>query len=176
MIWTLLVIYQLKHWLADYPLQGKYMLGKFKDYPDFVWPLMAHVAVHGVFTYAIAYWVMGGHREAIMLGLFDAMIHFGVDRVKASPEMLGRFKPFTKQDYVNHLMRVKELKEKSFMPHFITDAQLDAATEAHNQLNEELLDWHEKEKSNKYFWWSLGLDQMAHHLTHYFLIFAMLSK
>lgn len=176
MIWTLLIIYQLKHWFADYPLQGKYMLGKFKQYPDFVLPLMAHVAVHGLFTFAIGYWVMGGLREAIMLGVFDAMIHFAVDRVKADPDMLGKFKPFTKQEYMDHLARVKDLKEKSFLPHFVTDAQLDAANEAYAQLNEEKIDWYEREKSNKYFWWSLGLDQMAHHLTHYLLIFAILSN
>lgn len=25
-------------------------------------------------------------------------------------------------------------------------------------------------KSNTYFWWALGLDQMVHHLTHYVFI------
>ena len=30
MIYLLLVIYQIKHFLCDYPLQGKFMLGKFK--------------------------------------------------------------------------------------------------------------------------------------------------
>ena len=31
-----------------------------------------------------------------------------------------------------------------------------------------------KIKSNTYFWWALGWDQMMHHLTHYLLIYLML--
>ena len=31
MIWTLLVIMQIKHFVADYLLQNSYMMGKFID-------------------------------------------------------------------------------------------------------------------------------------------------
>ena len=29
-------------------------------------------------------------------------------------------------------------------------------------------------KSNTYFWWALGWDQMMHHLTHYVILFFFL--
>ena len=60
------------------------------------------------------------------------VVHFTMDRIKASPNMLGRFKPLTKETYPT--------------------------------ANEAAI------KSNTYFWWSLGLDQGVHHLTHYVII------
>lgn len=33
------LLFQAKHFLADYPLQGRYMLGKFADGKEFVLPL-----------------------------------------------------------------------------------------------------------------------------------------
>jgi hypothetical protein len=51
-----LVAFQIKHFLADFPLQGKYMLGKFKGGTDWVLPLVAHSGVHALFTLAIVLW------------------------------------------------------------------------------------------------------------------------
>jgi len=99
MIWLLLVVYQLKHFLADYPLQGKYMLGKFQPYPKFILPLLAHAGVHAAFTFLIAV-CFKPVGVALGLGLLDATIHFVVDRIKASPDLLGRFKPLTKETYI----------------------------------------------------------------------------
>ncbi len=92
---ALLVAFQGKHWLADYPLQGRYMLGKFRDDWSFAKPLLAHVAVHALFTFLIAMWVLDNARPAILLALFDACVHFGMDRLKAGKKYLGRFKPLT---------------------------------------------------------------------------------
>lgn len=138
MIYLLLVIYQIKHFVCDYPLQGRYMLGKFKPYPDYILPLAAHAGVHAIATMLIA--SMFKPKLAIFLGLLDGAIHFAVDRIKASPDLLGRFKPLTKDTYVA--------------------AVVSNDTEAL--------------KGNTYFWWSLGADQMAHHLTHYILIWSLL--
>lgn len=52
-VFALLIAFQVKHFLADYPLQNRYMLGKFKDGWAFFWPLMAHAAVHGFGTFLI---------------------------------------------------------------------------------------------------------------------------
>lgn len=134
-IFLLLVIYQIKHFIADYPLQGKYMLGKFKPGWDFLGPLLAHVAVHGVMTFAIS--LAFKPHLAFKLAILDITIHFIMDRIKASPKYLGRFKPLTKETFPT-------------------------ATD-------------QEKKSNTYFWWSLGLDQMVHHLTHYLLIYLLLS-
>lgn len=115
-LFSLLVIFQVKHFICDFPLQGKYMLGKFKSGNEWIVPLTAHCAVHMIATFLIVF--QFGLRLAFLCSALDLSVHFVVDRIKASPNMLGRFKP-----------------------------------------------------DNKFFWWSLGFDQMAHHLTHYFIIY-----
>lgn len=124
----LLVAFQVKHFLADYPLQGRWMLGKFKE-RGWVAPLFCHAGVHALMTALIANYVVvhivPGDQGllAVWVGLLDWFVHFVVDRVKASPRMLGRWKPDQRQ-----------------------------------------------------FWWALGGDQMAHHLTHYAIIWLLVSR
>jgi hypothetical protein len=118
-IFALLFIYQIKHFVADYPLQGKYMLGKFKPDWGFFGPLLAHSLVHSIFTLFISYIFTKDLYFSIGLGVLDLVIHFVMDRIKAGPKYLGRF----------------------------------------------------KDMMAPYFWWSLGIDQMIHHLTHYYLIY-----
>jgi hypothetical protein len=55
-IFLLLLLFQFKHFIADYPLQGEYMLGKFKD-KGWMLPLFAHVGVHGAFTFIISMFI-----------------------------------------------------------------------------------------------------------------------
>ena len=99
-IFTLLVIYQLKHFLADYPLQSnRYMLGKFRADWGFVLPLLAHVGVHATGTIAVAFAFGRPIPFAAALGLFDASVHFAMDRIKASPRWMGRWKPLTAAAY-----------------------------------------------------------------------------
>ena len=131
-LFLLLVIYQAKHFLADFPLQTKYMLGKFKDGWGFLLPLLAHVGVHGLFTFGITVCFTGNVLLGFLLACFDVVVHFVMDRIKAGKKYLGRFKPLTAKEYPD-------------------------ASEAQKQ-------------HNTYFWWSLGLDQMVHHLTHYAII------
>lgn len=134
MIFILLLVYQLKHFICDYPLQTKYMLGKFKSGYDWILPLFAHVAVHGLATFIIVLFFKPS--LALQMAVLDMVVHFVMDRIKASPNMLGRFQALTKDTYVN-----------------ATPEQL---------------------KSNVYFWYSLGLDQGVHHLTHYFIIWCII--
>ena len=107
MIWLLLVVYQLKHYVADYLLQGKYMLGKFKSYPDFILPLLSHSLVHAVFTFCIAV-CFKSVSFALGLAVIDATVHFIVDRIKASPDLAGRWKPLTKDTYPTSTVQEKE--------------------------------------------------------------------
>lgn len=107
--------------MADYPLQGKYMLGKFKGGTEWIKPLAAHAAVHALYTFLILCFL--NWKIALAAAAFDFNAHFVVDRIKASPNLLGRFKP------------------------------------------------HQKE-----FWWSLGADQSAHHLTHYLIIYFTITN
>lgn len=118
-IFFLLLIFQVKHFLADYPLQTTWMLGKFKPDWSFFWPLTLHCLVHAWFTAVI---VTAIDPTKWWLAVVDFVIHFVMDRIKAGPKYLGRY-------------NVKEKK----------------------------------------FWWSLGLDQSVHHLTHYFIIWSLVA-
>lgn len=129
-IFILLILFQVKHFLCDYPLQTQFMLKKSQEH---LWqfPLFCHAGVHAIGTMIIAmlfipdgvYDIGIGYFAVVpVLGLLDLIVHFTVDRVKASPKLLGRYKP-----------------------------------------------------DNPKFWWSLGGDQMFHHLTHYLIIFIIIS-
>lgn len=122
-IFLLLVVFQVKHFLADFPLQGRYMLGKFKTGTEWILPLALHSMVHMTFTYWIVFLFTKDVKLSMAIGFLDFCVHFLVDRIKASPHLLGRFKP-----------------------------------------------------EQPYFWWALGADQMAHHLTHYLIIYFMVTK
>jgi hypothetical protein len=92
MIFVLLVVFQLKHYLADFPLQNAYMLGKFKE-SGWVLPLTAHCGVHAYMTLMIAAVVTGNVGVMVGVAALDFSLHFAMDRLKASPKMWGRFKP-----------------------------------------------------------------------------------
>lgn len=162
-LFALLVVYQLKHFLADYVLQGRYMLGKFQPGWEFVGPLLAHVGVHALFSYTISLFtfrlVLGVPAPteffywALLIAGTDASVHFVMDRIKASPRYLGRFKALSGREYM------------SVLPYLDTPwtAPADFVQEARRMF-----------RSNKLFWWSLGLDQMVHHLTHYGCVYLIL--
>lgn len=136
LIFLLLVFFQVKHFLADFPLQGAYMLKKFSPGWDFVFPLLAHVGVHGGFTFVIVS-IVTNPLMGLKMALFDATTHFIMDRIKASPNYLGKFKALTAKEYMSATSKAKV--------------------------------------GNTLFWWSLGLDQMVHHLTHYYIIWRVVS-
>lgn len=144
-LFLLLVVYQLKHYLADYPLQTPYMLGKFKPGWDWVKPLLAHAGVHGLFTLLIATAV---NPSMWWLAVLDFVIHFTMDRIKASPNLMGRWKALSANDF---------MRLHSDRGHAISESQFQASL-----------------RSNMLFWWALGIDQMVHHLTHYLIIFLLL--
>ena len=68
------------------------MLGKFLPDYRFVLPLMAHCGVHFVGTFFILICFGLGIKFVLILSAFDFVTHFFIDRVKASPKMLGVFK------------------------------------------------------------------------------------
>lgn len=168
MIWLLLVIFQLKHFIADYLLQTAYMLGKFKE-QGWVKPLAAHCGVHFVFTFLITFFAIyhrySNHLDVLLtfsflVGVLDFSIHFVMDRVKASPKLLGRYQALSKAEMSHYLKTVKMYENTSNNTHpeiqiFITNYKRDFLP---------------KLRSNVLFWWSLGLDQMVHHLTDILII------
>jgi hypothetical protein len=167
-ILILLGVYQLKHFLSDYILQGEYMLGKFKPGWDFLGPLFTHVLVHGLMTFAIAgisfmvldpgmladaqFFAAGG------IALLDMGVHFIMDRIKASPAYMGRWKPLVAAEYV----QIKRI---------LAEAAAGGAGSEDFRAQAQL---HSRLRGNKLFWWALGFDQMIHHLTHYACIYTIL--
>jgi hypothetical protein len=158
-VFALLIIYQIKHFLSDYPLQGMYMLGKFRDDWGFFLPLMSHVAVHGVFTLTICLFV---NPSLCWLSIVDVAIHFLMDRIKAGKKYLGRFKALSANEFI-------QCSKATMNDQIIFDS--DTGKQLWLQTPEAFT----KIKSNTYFWWSLGLDQMVHHLTHYFIIYMLVT-
>jgi hypothetical protein len=152
-IFALLILFQLKHFIADYPLQGNYMLGKFKPGWDFLGPLSAHCLVHAVMTFAITVWYT---PVAVALGLagLDFVIHFLMDRIKAGPKYLGRFKALNEFEWKAYTKKIdKAVEEEAIYDCYVAETVFNI-----------------RKQSNQFFWWSLGLDQMVHHLTHYLII------
>ncbi len=154
----LLVLFQLKHFLADYPLQRPWMLGKFKEGWGFVPPLLAHVSVHGLLTYLIVRFWTGDVRMGFCLAALDMTIHFMMDRLKAGPRYMGRWKPLNAEQ----MARATKFAWKRDIPDLYGPLYVGRFYGA--QL-----------RGNTLFWWSLGLDQMVHHLTHYLIIYLLLS-
>lgn len=167
-IFLLLVIYQIKHFLADYPLQNGFMLGKFKTV-GWVKPLSAHCGVHALLTFIIAIFFIN-YEIAFCLAVFDFNTHFIMDRIKASPKLLGRYESISKQQF-------KGLSESRAMCVNALDFFID--NEPNKSIREEsksqIKEIDRKFKGNKLFWWALGLDQMVHHLTHYVIIYFLVS-
>jgi len=149
-IFTLLIFFQAKHFLADYPLQNGFMLGKFKPGWDFVLPLTAHAGIHALFTTGLCLYIA---PHLWWLGIIDFAVHFIMDRIKAGPKYLGRYKALS----ANEFMNVMQERHIAFLQN---DQQY---------INEQ----NDKLKGNVRFWWALGFDQMVHHITHYYIIFAL---
>src|SRR4051812_7487660 len=95
-IFTLLIIFQFKHFLADYPLQREYMLKKVSPGWDFAPPLVLHCFVHALLTATI---VAFYDWRMLWLSVFDFAVHFIMDRIKAGPRYLGRFHDPARSSY-----------------------------------------------------------------------------
>ena len=96
----LLIVFQVKHFIADFPLQREYMLRKFSPNWDFVLPLVTHCLVHCVMTLAI---VLVFNPKVWWLAPADFALHFIMDRVKSSPRYLGRYNNLSRPGYWNAL-------------------------------------------------------------------------
>ena len=68
------------------------MLGKFKSFPFYIAPLAVHSAVHAAGTLLLCFLL----QWPLWFVLLDFVSHFIIDRLKASPEILGRWKPNSK--------------------------------------------------------------------------------
>lgn len=88
-IMALLVAFQVKHLLADYVLQTRWMTeGKAGSGLAFVKPLLAHASIHAAMTAVIILFVA---PAMVWLAVIDLAAHGVLDRIKASPHLLGRY-------------------------------------------------------------------------------------
>ena len=83
-IFLLLVLFQIKHFICDYPLQTQYMLQK-ANKENWIKPLLAHAGVHSIGTFIVVSFF--NIKLAFVLAFFDLILHFIVDRIKASPNI-----------------------------------------------------------------------------------------
>jgi len=97
-LFLLLILFQIKHFVADFPLQREYMLKKVSPDWDFVVPLTVHCGVHAVITLGIVLFL---EPSLWWLSIVDFVIHFIMDRVKSGPKYLGRFTDKSKAGYWN---------------------------------------------------------------------------
>jgi hypothetical protein len=149
LVFVLLAIFQLKHFICDYPLQRSWILFKFHPHwKSWIPALAAHAAVHALFTFAIVFFLFSWTTFdfALSLAAFDFAIHFIMDRIKAGPKLMGRWKPLTSNEY---------------------SMCKDAVAESGNAMAKCKL------RDNGYFWYALGFDQMVHHFTHYAIIWML---
>lgn len=95
---TVFVLFQIKHFLCDFVFQGKYMLGKFKPFPHYIEPLAAHCTIQALGSAVAILFVFKSIDIKLLytLILLDFVSHFIIDRIKASPALMGRFKPDNK--------------------------------------------------------------------------------
>jgi hypothetical protein len=95
-LFILLVVFQVKHFLADFVFQNVYMLQKSRAGWEFVLPLSIHSGVHAIMTLAIVVW---WNPSLWWLSLLDFVVHFTTDRIKAGPRYFGRFHDITKKGF-----------------------------------------------------------------------------
>jgi|SRR6185312_5566512 len=84
----LLIVFQLKHFLADYVFQNVWMLQKSRSGWDFVPPLSIHCGIHALITFGVCLYV---NPALWWLAVVDFVVHFFMDRIKAGPRYLGRY-------------------------------------------------------------------------------------
>ena len=84
----LLILFQVKHFIADFLLQNVWMLQKARPGWEFVLPLSLHCGVHSLTTLTIVLYL---NPSLWWLAALDFGVHFFMDRIKAGPRYLGRF-------------------------------------------------------------------------------------
>jgi hypothetical protein len=164
LIFVLLAAFNLKHFIADWLWQTDYHQGKAKRGWGFLGPLLSHVSNHFILTTTISAVVLihfdhpAPFGFGMLIGLGDAVVHFIMDRIKAGPKYMGRWKMLTG----NEVARAKEMLLKE------GDVTTWAGWLDHLGASSWL-------RGNQLFWWSLGFDQAIHNLTNYAAIYAVLK-
>ena len=83
-ILVLLIAFQIKHFIADYPLQFPYMYENKGKSIGWIEPLFIHSSVHAFFTAMIVFTFTGSPELMMAAIVFDLTTHFIIDRWKAT--------------------------------------------------------------------------------------------
>jgi len=81
----LMMMFIIKHFLCDFPLQTPYMLGKSKSGMDWILPLLAHSSTHALFSLGIL--ILFQKTEFFWLAGIELIAHFIIDRIKATHKL-----------------------------------------------------------------------------------------
>lgn len=92
----LFCVFQVKHYLADFVFQTRYMLQKDAHDLSYLKPLLLHSFTHAILTTTI---VAFADYRLWWIGAIDLVLHALVDRLKAAPKLLGRFNDPLKASY-----------------------------------------------------------------------------
>ena len=95
-----------------------------------------------------------------------------MDRIKAGPKYLGRFKTLTPRQFIQASKIVNSTWEDRSKKYAMGRAEEDCKElkllyEAIKKEDQKKL------KHNTYFWWSLAVDQMFHFMVQYGIIFVL---
>lgn len=140
------------------------MLGKFKT-KGWVLPLAAHCAVQALFTLGRTLFFVSP-LKALGLALLDLTVHFIMDRIKASPDLLGRWQALSKGEFQGVLSARGVAAD---------GIKLLPDSPAREECKKQVKDIDLRIKHNTYFWWSLGVDQTVHGITDIIIIYLMLN-
>lgn len=101
-VFTLLFMFEIKHFVCDFVGQNEYMLGKFKV-TGWVLPLSAHCVVNALGTAIVVLVALKGTSWVlpIIAAMIEFVTHFFIDRWKASPNYGGKYKPTEKKFWIN---------------------------------------------------------------------------
>lgn len=81
MIFLILFLLILKHYLADFVFQSEYQVSQKGNYG--AGGGIEHAFIHGILTVLILFTVTESLVLAITMGLLDAVVHYHIDYVKA---------------------------------------------------------------------------------------------
>jgi hypothetical protein len=103
-----IIVFGIKHFIADFLLQTPYMLGKFYAPPHCYKPLSAHCSVHVVFALMLFSVPMSLHPSAmsdywglvISLLAYEFVAHFLVDITKSQLTRIKNLRPADKMFWV----------------------------------------------------------------------------
>jgi hypothetical protein len=102
---TLSAVMALKHFIADFPLQIGYMVSGKGKKVNWIVPLVCHCLVHSGLTLLVTLFI---HPQYFWLAFVDFGIHFFMDRIKASPNLLGRYKQLAPAEFATATSRQKK--------------------------------------------------------------------